>query len=194
MVWIIVGVILIAAFGPIFYLRPSPRDKQVAKARAAARQGGLIVEMGRLPKLDATAPEKVSAGGVARDASFEVATYRLRLPRSAVEPPIWKMVKCPVDVEPLVGDRVDGYRMLAVPKNVPDQASEYWSRVAALTRQAPDGTRGLEAHLEAVRWMGHEAQGEVDAEDFVHEVVEFLKAWAHLHAEVVDREVESPSG
>lgn len=194
MVWIIVGVILIAAFGPIFYLRPSPRDKQIAKAREAARRAGLIVEMQRLDKLNATAPEKVSAGGKARDASYEVATYRRRLPRAPIEPPVWKMVHAP-DEKRLVGDRVADYRMQNVPRNVPDHASDYWDRIEALTQTAPAGTRGMEAHVEAVRWIGIEAPGEeTDADEFVASVVDFLDAWAQIHAEVVETEVESPPG
>ena len=193
MVWIIVGVILIAAFGPIFYLRPSPRDKQVAKAREAARRAGLVVEMARLEKLNATAPEKVSAGGKARDASYEVATYRRRLPRTTIDPPVWKMIHAPNEKR-LVGDRVPDFRMQNVPKNVPEHATDYWQRIADLTETAPDGTRAMEAHVEAVRWIGVEAPGGADAEAFVDSVVDFLDTWARIHAEVVETEVDSPPG
>ncbi len=193
MVWIIVGVILIAAFGPIFYLRPSPRDKQVANARDAARRAGLIVEMGRLEKLNASAPEKVSAGGKARDASYEVATYRRRLPRTKIDPPVWKMIYAP-DEKRLVGDRVPTYRMQNVPKNVPEHATDYWRQIADLATSAPAGTRGMEAHVEAVRWIGVEAPGDANAEEFVDSVVGFLDTWARIHVEVVKTQVESPPG
>ena len=81
MTWLIIGVVLLVAFGPVMWLLPSKRDRRLAALRERARREGLIVELRRLPKLDPTPEERVSAGGKVRDPVVECMAYSLTLPR-----------------------------------------------------------------------------------------------------------------
>jgi hypothetical protein len=63
MTWLIIGLILLAAFGPVLWLVPSRKDRHLSALREQARLEGLVVELRRLPKLQPSAHERVTAGG-----------------------------------------------------------------------------------------------------------------------------------
>ncbi len=77
MAWLWIVLALILAIGPIAYLMPSRRDRRLAKLRMQARLEGGLVELENLPKLNAEAHERVSAGGVPRDPKQPCARYLL---------------------------------------------------------------------------------------------------------------------
>lgn len=81
MTWLLIGIVLLAAFGPVMWLVPSKRDRHLTALRQQARLEGLVVELRRLPKLNPSAEERVSAGGKVRKPVVECAAYSYRLPR-----------------------------------------------------------------------------------------------------------------
>ncbi len=83
-VWLVVLAVLAVAFGPIFHLMPSRKDRRLAILRAAARRQGLSVELRPVPKLGADMPERVTAGGRIRTPMHPSVRYALPL---ALEPP-----------------------------------------------------------------------------------------------------------
>lgn len=74
-VWIIIVLILVVAFGPILWLMPSPRERRLARLRQQAYRDGMRVEMRRLPKQDPAAEERVTASGRPLDLTRECAAY-----------------------------------------------------------------------------------------------------------------------
>lgn len=81
MVWLLIALVLVVAFGPLFYLRPSPRDRRLAGLRAKAVSEGLVVEIGHLDKRNASAEERVNAAGRERHPKLSLALYRQPLAR-----------------------------------------------------------------------------------------------------------------
>lgn len=75
MVWIIIVGILILAFGPLMWLRPSARERRQGTLRQRAYRHGMRVELRRLPRHDVAPEERVTAGGQALDISREYAAY-----------------------------------------------------------------------------------------------------------------------
>ena len=75
MTWIIIGFVLLVAFGPVFWLLPSKRDRRLSTLRSKALAQGLVVELRRLPKLNPEPEERVSAGGKIREPVIECAAY-----------------------------------------------------------------------------------------------------------------------
>ncbi|MCZ6619945.1 MAG: hypothetical protein O7E57_17645 [Gammaproteobacteria bacterium] len=75
MTWIIIGLVFLVAFGPVFWLLPSKRDRRLSALRLSARTHGLVVELRRLPKLNPEPEERVSAGGKIRKPVIECAAY-----------------------------------------------------------------------------------------------------------------------
>jgi len=75
MVWLIIVVILLVAFGPILWLRPSRRDRRLVALRGQARADGLRVQMRRYPKLDLLPEDRVTAGGKRLETLLEAAVY-----------------------------------------------------------------------------------------------------------------------
>lgn len=93
MVWIIIAVIFVVAFGPLLWLRPSPRERRLARLRQRAYQCGLRVELRRLPRPDVAAEERVSAGGRERDVRAQYAAYLSPLPARLRHLPRWRLLR-----------------------------------------------------------------------------------------------------
>ncbi len=74
-IWIVIALIMLVAFGPLLWLRPSPRERRLGRLRQRAYGHGMRVELRRLPGQDLAAEERVSAGGKPRDTSQECAAY-----------------------------------------------------------------------------------------------------------------------
>jgi len=75
MTWLIIGLVLLAAFGPVLWLKPSKRDKRLTQLRTQARQAGLTVDIKPLPQLNPQSHERVSAGGRLRESNQLIACY-----------------------------------------------------------------------------------------------------------------------
>jgi hypothetical protein len=91
--WVIIIVILLVAFGPILWLRPSARDRRQSALRTQARKDGLQVEMRRYPKLDLRPEERVTSGGKVVDAQLEAAVYRAPLDPKLRNLPAWRVLR-----------------------------------------------------------------------------------------------------
>ncbi len=95
MAWLWIVLALILAIGPIAYLVPSRRDRRLAKLRMQARLEGGLVELENLPKLNAQAHERVSAGGIARDPKQPCARYLLAGGKALRDTPELQVLKHP---------------------------------------------------------------------------------------------------
>lgn len=93
MVWIVIGLILIVAFGPLMWLRPSARERRIGRLRQRAYREGMRVELRRLPGSEVAAGDRVSAGGRLRDTSVESAAYLQPLPRRLRMLPGWRLLR-----------------------------------------------------------------------------------------------------
>ncbi len=93
MSWLVIIIVLAAAFGPIAYLLPSKSDRALAELRRLARAKGLEVAVTRVPKLAAAAHERVSAGGVPRQPTLDCVSYALRLPATPDKPCQWRVLR-----------------------------------------------------------------------------------------------------
>ncbi len=93
MTWLIIALIVVAAFGPIFWLRPSGKDKRLSSLRAAARQAGLQVEIKFIPKLNPAPEERVSSGGKLRTSNHQLARYGWPLAKSLRRITPWRILR-----------------------------------------------------------------------------------------------------
>ncbi|MCB1682995.1 MAG: hypothetical protein R3E82_07360 [Pseudomonadales bacterium] len=91
MSWIVIAVVVLAAFGPVLWILPSRKDRRLAALRAKAREEGLVVDLRSLPKRNAAAHERVSAAGQVRDPVVEVAAYTQGLERKLRNLPVWRL-------------------------------------------------------------------------------------------------------
>ena len=179
LVWIIIGIVLAVAVGPVFWLLPSKRDRAQGQLRSAARQAGLVVEIAALPKVDARAEERVSAAGKARDATIDCVAYRLALPRPMPNAPAWLLLR---------SDRenryVRGWTTLSPPSRLPATQEAYWHDIGAILDRLPGGCTAVEADTRYVSWYGRERLGEDNPETVVAGIREGLLVIAELHGEL----------
>ena len=99
MTWLIIVLILLAAFGPVLWLVPSKKDRHLSALRDQARREGLVVELRRLPKLQPSAQERVSAGGRIKEPVQESAAYIRNLRRRLAALPTWRVHRGTGDLE-----------------------------------------------------------------------------------------------
>ena len=179
MVWIVIVLILIAAFGPVFYLMPSKASRRQAALRTAARQAGLVVEVGSVPKLDADAAERVSSGGAPRDARIDCAVYRLPLARRLVQAPRWMLVKSARENRFL-----DGWTTLTPPVAVPVDGEAYWREVAGIVDALPGSCVAVEAGRQTVSWYGTERMGDQAPDSLAQLIRDGLAELAKVHERI----------
>ena len=91
MKWLAIIAFMIAAFGPILWLMPKPRDRTLSRLRMAARQRGLTVELARLPDPQPRPQDRVSSGGALRTPIIRCAGYRLFRSRPAQHIGPWRL-------------------------------------------------------------------------------------------------------
>ena len=103
MTWIIIGIVLVAAFGPVLWLMPSKKDRRLTAIRGCARQEGLLVELRRIPKVNPEAFERVSAGGRIKQPVVECAAYMLPLAQKLAHLPQWRLLRDETSESPRTG-------------------------------------------------------------------------------------------
>lgn len=176
MIWLLIALVVALAIGPILWLRPKPRERAVAALRTAAREAGLTVSVAHVPQLDASAQERVSAGGRDRVPTIECASYRLLAPGQLEDAPRWTLYRSKHESRHL-----PGWTTLAPPRQLPPQSEAYWHRVAAIVDGLPGGCLAVEAGADGVAWMGRERLGDAGAEAVVSEILGRLETLRDLH-------------
>lgn len=138
MSWLVIVLILLAAFGPLFWMLPSKSDRRLAKMRSRARALGMQVEMTQLRDLAAEPSERVTAGGRRREPMVACAAYRLPLPRMARAAPQWRLLRSRAEVDgPLPGWQWD---------SEPAGQAPYWSQVKPIVDALPADALACSAH------------------------------------------------
>ena len=90
MTWLIVGLLLLAAFGPIVWLIPSRAERRLARMRTHARRIGLLVQLTPIRKRNASPSERVTPAGTPKTPTILCAAYRLAFQRPINHLPAWK--------------------------------------------------------------------------------------------------------
>jgi hypothetical protein len=168
MQWIVIALVLLAAFGPVLWLLPSARDRRLTKLRGRARSLGLEVEISRLPDLAAPPAERVTAGGRRREPMLPVACYRLPSRRKLNRAPQWRALRGD-GMGPVTGWQWD---------RAPAGSQTYWEKMAPQLTRLPSDALGCaaDAHSVACWWREQTPQGPDAALDSVFAVlVEMLE-------------------
>ena len=180
MVWVIVITLLLVAFGPILWMLPTRADRRLARMRKRARQHGLAVDIVPLKKRDATAAERVSAGGVRRSPTTSSAAYRKPLLRPARHLASWKIDRGDdADASPVANwvwdERADSF------------GADYWQRVRDLVTRVPRDALAIGATSRDVSIYWLETAPDAEAEQAVDHVDTLLQELAQIHGEENDR-------
>ena len=178
MTWLLVGGLLILAFGPVLWLMPTKRDRQLVKLREQARREGLIVEVTALPKRCARAEERVGADGVARDATQPCSAYRLPAFKSWQRAPRWFLLRDAGGATPLSG----WAEHPEVPLPATSVDADYWRAVGAAAAGLEDHCLAMEVTERAASWYWLENARGREATELVSEIAERLRAIASLQA------------
>lgn len=153
--WLIIALILIAAFGPIVWMVPSRTDRRLANMRARARVHGMQVEVTQLADLNAPPSARVTAGGRRLEPTVRCAVYRVGLHRLAKAAPRWKIIRSP---DP-GGAPIPGWRW----DSAADGDAVYWQQVADVVGTLPADALACAADSSEVACWWRERAGAEDA-------------------------------
>lgn len=179
MVWIVIIAVLAVAIGPILWLLPSRRQRQLEKWRTAARRHGLVVEVTHVEHADAPPEERVSAGGTPRPAERQCIAYRLPLLPPLEDAPCWQLMKS----EP-GSPELPGWLLPTRPPKLPTPPADYWPRLLPLLDALPGGCIGVEATPRAISWFGLETAEDDAIDAAVGQIRDGLAAIGALHREL----------
>ena len=163
MKWLIILLILVAAFGPMLWMLPSKSDRRLAKMRARARVHGLQVEVTQLPDLNAPASARVTAGAQRLEPMVQCAVYRLGARQVARAAPRWRILRNPAHI----GAPIDGWQWDGAPAG----DAQYWHEVAEVVRELPDDALACAADASEVAcWWRERASAEtaINVVDSLH--------------------------
>jgi len=155
--WIVIGIVLLVAFGPVLWLMPTPKDRRLAALRARGRVEGLVIELRHIPKLDPAPHERVSAGGKVRTPMIEVAAYGHPLPRKLRFLPLWRLVRTTVSEPSAMPDPFPGWSYDRRPDG--PQGRRYLSEMSPLAEvfssQLPKDVVAIEVDSRLIRvyWL-----------------------------------------
>lgn len=185
MTWVIVSLALIGVIGPLFWLLPSKRQRQVAALRTAARRSGLVVELASVPNLHAKPHERVSAGGVPKEAKLLCAAYRWPLPKPSPTAPRLLLLKGSAS-QGASADAgfapIPGWWLWKPPPNAP-KSPAYWQRAGAIADELPGGCVAVEVDSVQTAWYGRERLGDLAADAVAAAIQRGLADLAALQAD-----------
>ena len=172
MSWIVIVLVLLAAFGPILWLLPSRSDRRLAAMRARARMHGIHVEITQLPDVEADATARVTASGKRLDPKVSCAAYRLSMRQEARAAPQWKLLRNRAVTDgPIDGWQWDSPRV--------DDAA-YWHDVVAVVRQLPADALACAADARETSCWWRERAEQNDAESSVDRLAALLDKLAEI--------------
>lgn len=189
MAWWVIVLLLVAAFGPVLWIMPSPRDRFLAKLRTGARTRGLLVELTQLPDLAAPPEARVSAGGKRREPTIACSAYRLPLPRSVKHAPCWRALAQPaLDSPP--DSPLEGWTL----DDDPDADPQYWDHVRALVGSVPVQMLAIETGRSQVSVYWRERTAPEDLDSTLDALQQTLQALADWHWEVEQKALRKLAG
>jgi len=190
--WLIIALIFLAAFGPLFWLLPSRTDRRLAKMRSRARTLGLRVEVTQLPDVAAAASARVTAGGRRLEPMVSCAAYHLALPRVAPAAPQWRLLRSRAESSgPIAGWQWDSN---------PAGAASYWEQAAMIVAALPADALACGAQASEVACWWRENVVAENAEKSVESLHDALAKLAELQrvtdaaASISDDGEEPPAG
>ena len=177
MTWWMIVLLLVAAFGPIFWILPSRRDRLLASLRAGARRRGLLVELTELRDLAAPPEARVSAGGKPRVPRLACTAYRQPMSRAVNHAPTWRLLA----VDPAASSLASSVAGPA-PGWVFDGAAagdeRYWARGSQRLSRLPDVVIGVEADRNQVSVFWRERVAVEQIESILDDLAETLRGLA----------------
>ena len=195
MEYILISIILLIAFGGIFYILPSKHDRIVSKLRLEARRLGISTSIASIPDVNAPIASRVTAGGVKREPKVNCVIWELPYEEDYDDLPIWRLIKSPAGSSPVPGT-------VAEPNlKDPDLSAhdDYWSDIRRAFSHMPKLCLGIESSKTGVRWLGREDPGPSDDGSFVQEITRALKLIAstnikYSREQLARKDARSPSG
>ena len=179
MAWIIIIGILLVAIGPVLYVMPSKRDKQLIALRSQARTAGLTVDISHIPDLNATAIDKVSAGGKKREPKIKCATYTLMPSHPFQNSPCWHLGRSKTD-----NVLVTGWGRIGAVRGISSSDDGYWARIGAIINALPGSCIAVKTTPHEICWQGLEHLNDQAINELVLEIKTGLEKIVELHDQI----------
>ena len=177
MEWLVIAILLLAAFGGIAYVMPSKFQRKVGQLRLEARKQGIQTSARTIPDLDAAPEDRVTSGGKVRQRTDLCVVYELGYVNPPDDPPQWQLVRYKKSQLPIPGwllrdDELSGVQL---------SDARYWGSVAEQIADMPKICRSVASSEASVAWIGVESKSTVLDGQFLAELLPPLKALQDLN-------------
>ncbi len=179
MVWLVIVAILLVAIGPVLYVIPSKRDKQLTALRTRARASGLTIHINHLPNLNAKGRDKVSAGGKKRQAKIKCTAYTLAFPRPLPDAPVWHLARSEKD-----NILIAGWGRIGTIHGISISDRDYWNTVGGIVATLPGACIAVRATPDDLSWQGLEHLDGESIERVVADIKDGLEKIIELHTQI----------
>ena len=181
MVWIIIVVVLLVAFGPVLYLLPTKKDRRLAALRQRARLLGFVVELKPIAKLNPDARDRVTAGGQLRTPRHDSVAYTLGLRSKLEHLRPWRLLRGAGSPAPLDGWVLDEDAF-------ENRAVDYLETFQLLFAQLPGDTVAVELGVRTLTcyWLEQYPADEATVDALHAAMVEFGKRLTIREAQIAD--------
>ena len=188
--WLLISVLLLAAFGGVAFILPSKLQRSVAKTRQSARQFGFSISSEVLLDLDAAPEDKVTSGGKVINKTRICVIYELPFENPLATEIRWQLVRYKKSDVPLNGWMLKD----SVHEGVDLIDSEYWVLINDLIQHIPPKCWSLKVDKHSVAWIGSEANDLVMSEKFLpelkHKLTDFQTICLAKSRQTVSQELE----
>ncbi len=184
MVWIIIIVVLLVAFGPVLYLLPTKKDRRLAALRQQARLVGFVVELKPVRKLNPDARDRVTAGGEVRVPQHDSVAYGLGLRSRLEHLKPWRLLKGAGTPQPMAGWVLDE-------NTTKDRDFDYLEAFESLFARLPSDTVAMELGVRSVTcyWL-EKYPADAATVNALHEVMAILGGQLCDRDEQIAAEIE----
>lgn len=152
MVWILVTTAFLMVFGGIFLVLPSKHEREIGRMRIDARKSGLNTQGIVVTDVNASAMDRVTAGGQIRMPKVQCIAWEKQYLDEFENIPLWTLYKSSQNNGPIEGyifeSQLDETRL--------EDQPEYWRKVSKIIDQLPATIVAVKSGQRGVSWVGRE--------------------------------------
>ncbi len=152
MFWLALTTAFVVVFGGLLYVLPSKAQRRIGQMRLDARKKNLTIYSQVVPDVNATAVERVTAGGKLKNPTKQCVAWARQYADEYSAVPVWRVFVAPESTKPMPGYVANP----PLDEAQRDLGEEYWIGVGKVLEKLPQQLVAVECAKSQVAWIGQE--------------------------------------
>lgn len=182
MFWILATTAFLMVFGGILLVLPSKHERRVGQMRIDARKSGLQTQGIVVTDVNASAVERVTAGGKIRTPKIRCIAWEKRYSDDYDNIPLWTLYESSKGSAPIQGFIVEP----RLNETGLEHQREYWGRVGRAIDHLPAKLIAIKSSRNSVAWIGQELMDSTP-EEFIDRMSVGLKELSEANTALAKR-------